>query len=564
MKTQNDFLNIKPLDIERFIKVNELKEVTNPIFFTMDNSPTPDGLLSNEIFGITMADRSNTFAYITLGGKYFLHPLFYSIWKKVDRNITGCVHSTMYFKLSPKGYLEKSTQEDGGETGIEFLRKNIDKIHFEPSKSTDRIANIKFLEKFKKYMFIKHFIVVPAYYRDVNTEGRNTGVGEINKLYQQLMLACNSLREMQEFGITTYDATIGRIEDILYSIYDFFTRGSQEGGAGIAGKFGVIRNAVQSKTTDYSARLIITAPNLKVEHLSDLPCDLDHAGVPLAATITVFYPFVIAYLRNFFADEYNSNMIRNIYSKKDNNKVLVAKAKLKDVRLVFSEDVLKDEIDRFAHGVSNRFRPIELPTEDPKYPTVGIVFNGNHVSTTEVTDPKLKQDENRLPLQERLMTWCDLLYMAAVEVSRDKMVLCTRYPIDSSFNQFACEVNVLSTIKTEPMVINGIMYKNYPYIRKELIGSNTTDKFIDTLEICNNYLPSIVGDYDGDQMTVKGVYTVEANAELRNQLHSKKHYFTLGGKNILQGSNEMVNTIHSLTIDPTIKANNIKFTDPVF
>ena len=93
------------------------------------------------------------------------------------------------------------------------------------------------------------------------------------------------------------------------------------------------------------------------------------------------------------------------------------------------------------------------------------------------------------------MTWCDLLYMAAIEVTADKMVLITRYPIDSCYNQFPCGINVSSTIKTEPMVINHKLYKHYPYIRTEDIGKNTTNKFIDTLNISNVYLGSIGGDY---------------------------------------------------------------------
>lgn len=156
---------------------------------------------------------------------------------------------------------------------------------------------------------------------------------------------------------------------------------------------------------------------------------------------------------------------------------------------------MKEEIDRFIHGIANRFRPIELPTEDPKYPVVYINFKGRHATEEEVTNDLEKEDDNRVPITERVMTWCDLLYMAAIEVTADKMVLITRYPIDSCYNQFPCGINVSSTIKTEPMVINHKLYKHYPYIRTEDIGKNTTNKFIDTLNISNVYLGSIGGDY---------------------------------------------------------------------
>ena len=38
------------------------------------------------------------------------------------------------------------------------------------------------------------------------------------------------------------------------------------------------------------------------------------------------------------------------------------------------------------------------------------------------------------------------------------------------------------------------------------------------MNICNGYLDSIGGDYDGDMVTIKGVYTDEANAELKKAI----------------------------------------------
>ena len=46
-------LQVRLPDVEDFIKKNDAKEVTNPVFFVRDGIPTSDGLLSNELFGIT-------------------------------------------------------------------------------------------------------------------------------------------------------------------------------------------------------------------------------------------------------------------------------------------------------------------------------------------------------------------------------------------------------------------------------------------------------------------------------------------------------------------------------
>ena len=42
------------------------------------------------------------------------------------------------------------------------------------------------------------------------------------------------------------------------------------------------------------------------------------------------------------------------------------------------------------------------------------------------------------------------------------MTLITRFPIDSYWNQFPAKIKVISTIQTEPMIINGKFYKEYP------------------------------------------------------------------------------------------------------
>ena len=44
------------------------------------------------------------------------------------------------------------------------------------------------------------------------------------------------------------------------------------------------------------------------------------------------------------------------------------------------------------------------------------------------------------------------------------------------------------------MEVDGIEYPRYPYIREELIGSDTSNAFVDTLRFSNCYLAGIGGD----------------------------------------------------------------------
>ena len=118
---------------------------------------------------------------------------------------------------------------------------------------------------------------------------------------------------------------------------------------------------------------------------------------------------------------------------------------------------------------------------------------------------------------------------------------------DSRFNQVPVKLVVSSTKKTEPFYVNGKYYKYYPSIRQEDIGTDTSNKFIDTLQFSNLLLKGFGADFDGDQCTIKGVYTKEANEELSNYITSKANYITGGGENIKFVDGDAIQAIFSLT-----------------
>ena len=305
--------------------------------------------------------------------------------------------------------------------------------------------------------------------------------------------------------------------------------------------------------------MVIVAPNLRVEDIDDLMTDEDHCALPMASVIVNYYPYILSYVRKFFEDEYLNNSIRTMVDTKTKKEY---KIKLKDVRIAFSDDKIKEEMDRFVHGIADRFRAIKLPTEDRLHPTISIRFTGRTISKKEFLDPTKITADTNVGILDRPMTWCDLLYMACVDVTKDKYVLITRYPIDSCYNQYPIGINVNSTIKTEYMLINGKVYKWYPVIKKEDIGTNTTNYFVDTCMLPNTSLKFIAGDYDGDTVTSKSLYSIEANNELKNQLNSKRHYISFGGLNIAETSNEGMECLYNLTMN--LSEDEKKFTDPIF
>lgn len=486
--TKSNHLRLDLIDPDKLVRVNDLKEVTNPVFFVRNSVPTPDGLLSNEIFGITKYDRANTFAYIDLY-ETFINPLIYKMWCKVDSNIKACVHGTKNFIINSKGELEEDPEN--GTNGVEFLKKNINKLKLKRTDSKQRDMRIEFIEKYlgKPEMFITKFIVCPAYYRDVDTGSGKVAIGAINELYRNLLISVKAIKESSDYGLSLSGATRGRIQETLVQIYDWYGSGTTINGEKtpkvIPGKTGILRMTVMSKTTDYASRLVISAPELKVERLDDIEADLDYSVLPLASACANFLPFVIYHVRRFFENEFSGDSV--IPYVKGNN---VTYLHPKDYQLEFSDERIRKEINKFLTGASNRFIPIEVPTIEGL--TVRLRFKGYNTTAEEYA----KADPGKLSIMERDLTWCDILYRAAVEATEDKHILITRYPIDTYFNEYPTKVKISSTTKTEPMIIENKFYKNYPYIRQEDIGTNTSNRFIDTLNISNLYLDGIGGDYE--------------------------------------------------------------------
>lgn len=534
-------LRVDLVDPDKLVEVNNLREITNPVFFVRNGVPSPDGLLSNEIFGITKYDRANTFAYIDLY-ETFINPLIYKMWCKSDSGIKDCVHGIRRFTITDNGELK---EDPNGETGIKFLIKNIDKFKLKRTSSKRRDMQVNFLEKYMgtPQMLIKKFIVCPAFYRDVNNDKGKVAIGAINELYRNLIVFVKALRESADYGLNLSDATRGRIQETLTQIYDWFGSGTTINGEKtsdvIPGKLGVLRMSVMSKTTDYASRLVLSAPELKVEKLDDIEADLDYSVLPLASACVNFLPFIMYHVRRFFENEFSGDSVIPTMDKDNTIKYLHPK----DYQIEFSDERIKKEIDRFCTGFSNRFIPIEVPTIEGR--VVRLRFKGRDVSAEDFAN---KADLSKYPIQDRDLTWCDVLYMAAVEATADKHILITRYPIDSYFNQYPTRIRIASTNKTTPMVVGNKYYKNYPYITQADIGSNTSNSFIDTLNISNLYLDGIGGDYDGDQVTVKGVYSEEANAELDKQLSSKSHLFNLGGKGVRTSDKEAMQSLYNLTL----------------
>ena len=95
---------------------------------------------------------------------------------------------------------------------------------------------------------------------------------------------------------------------------------------------------------------------------------------------------------------------------------------VKDYQMQFSEEEIKKQMDRFRMGYSDRLEPVHVETTEGKI--VNLRFKGFNTTKEE-----FDKGVGLMPIVDRDLTWCDILYICAEEVCQDKHVLICRYPI---------------------------------------------------------------------------------------------------------------------------------------
>lgn len=530
-------INGEPLKVyicnDDIIEKNHLKPVTNPISFNRGNDPTPDGIFSEVIFGVTQSEKILNHAYIDLKHKFF-HPYVYEVLKQLHSKIPKVLTGESAWTIKD-GKLVEVTDETSPEynpdnTGLDFVMKNFNKLKLEENDSighNDKVRFIKILTE--KEIFITKYIVIPRFYRDYSVNGRMTSIDPINNMYTRLIGMCNSL----ESGIVGYTAhkTLMAIQEQMVTIREY-------GQKLIEKKEGMIHRSVLGRNTTYGARGVISVPSLVgCDYPDDCQVNMISTGLPLAKCLECGYPFILKYLLDWVQKNASGGPMY-IYRKNEKGLMEPAEVRIKDHTTIFDKSYIDKRIQMFRFGYGGRWEPIKLETEDGV--EVYCRFHGQISTSSEF-------DKAESSIVNRPLTWCDLMYMAAEDTLSDKHVYSTRYPAEDYFNIIPTRVAVLSTLKTMPMLVDGKIYKHYPVINpfeNEVVVSRS---FIDTISPSNLHLIGYRGDYDGDTVSIKMVFTQEANEEAEEKIHALTNYMTINGNLIRRLEKESVLCLYNMT-----------------
>lgn len=488
-------------DYDKIVKANGLQPITNPMMFDVGNVPTADGLFSTEIFGVTSKDRKETFAYIDLGNKY-LNPKIYITLLRLNRNFQHVIYSTKKFTIK-KGMLEEDP-ENGG-TGLKWLYDNWESLKFEKNNSNQRSERIDVLKNNPKdIIFTDKFLVIPAFYRDVNLQNSdsNPRIPEINDAYSKIMRHVKVIKDANNMEFITASLA-GKIQDLLVDIYNQLKEKIQ-------GKAGYLRKFALSKSVDYSSRVVITAAPYNSNSVNEQDINYAHTGVPLSHVCSLFTPFVIYWVSRWFKNNVE-NQANQYLVKNDEGKIIPVK--LDNPVAYYNNEYIEKHLEKFVKNPYTRFDKIELPISDKERQKHGITgpsyilffgsvkTPGEDINTIEKENIPGQLDDSEEPKKHtsvRAMTWTDILYQAAVDVVADKHVWITRYPILDYFGTYPTRITIISTRETKPMMIGGRLYEKYPVINPDIDKKNLDAVFRDTVTLCPLYLKGLGGDHDGE------------------------------------------------------------------
>lgn len=471
-------MKINILDYDHLIELNKLPEVTSPRLFSNKDMYDPDGILSNELFGIDKTDRKRRYAFIDLKS-YYIHPhIYHAVMKKIFKAAVFIVSGNKRYIIEDG----KLIQDDDGWTGIDNLYKHWDEIDFNKLDSSD-INSVSLLRNLpKEKIFINKLIIIPPFYRDVllaTNTSTSDNVNELNGMYTSIISKVDLLNKSGLFKSRMY-VTQASIQDALVEIYMYFR-------SRMSGKYGVIKRYLMGKNVSYGTRSVISAFSYNNETIYENMIDSEHCALPLSQCCSTFKPFIVAWVKDFFIREIiNDSSLVVFYDNKSKKEIITS---IKDPEIQFSDKNINNMILDYVKNPDNRFKIITVQAYDPldnsQTISVDLYMKGRNILANNQSDLK------------RPMTITDVLYLASVECCEKRHVMISRYPVGTDKGLFFNKVRVQSTIKHMNVIFNGINYPFYPFIDLNTPHHLVGIMFNDTLTFTNSLLDGLGGDFVG-------------------------------------------------------------------
>lgn len=557
-----DPVTIKILNYDARIKEKNYGEVTsNFVHETSSTKFHPAGLYSEEIFGqIASPERLIRGGYITLHTSVF-HPRVFDIIRALKGLYEEIIAGKTYAGFNPEiNDFEKCSINDMETdpkdspwrevgTGFSFFLKWWPKLNFKSTESIARNDKILLLHKYRNLLMVTKWIVLPAGLREYEEDAHGNGVSEaVNKLYNSLL---NLSRAMPPTAgdSPVFDSIRYAIQKKIYDIHSFIIDT-------LDGKPGFVQRKYGYRKLAYATRNVITSPNMAAESPDSLQYHgLFESKIPLFQAAKAFQPLVIFNLKKTFFGVIFDNTSDNVGLIDPETHELKYHEidETEKNRFTTSENLI--DIINLYRNPKIRYKPVRAKDKEGKYFYLYLMYDTgsdiwffrdlNSFRTSMEAHGK-KFD----PKYIRNFTYADMLYVATYLATKGKSCTITRYPAIEPESTYPSEVHLVSSKPGRIVQLRStfdsasITLPEYP-----IIGARCVDSTI----LHPARLSGLDADFDGDQVSVNSVMSVEANQEFQDYYNSLGALVNLTGGLVVNINTDLIRWVtYNLTRDPSI------------
>ena len=155
------------------------------------------------------------------------------------------------------------------------------------------------------------------------------------------------------------------------------------------------------------------------------------------------------------------------------------------------------------------------------------------------------EDEDN-PSSYRELTYCELLYIVAMDNIKNKSIYNTRYPLTTYNNTYCGLMNIIPCNEYTSVFFNGVLYPRYPILNYKT-SEDIEGMFTDTMRMFSTYLAAMGADYDGDQISTQGVFTQEGNEDVYKHMKEISNVVGINGNIMREFPNVIPHGIYGLT-----------------
>jgi hypothetical protein len=500
-----DLINITP---GKLSLIGEVK-VTD-IFIPLTKNFHPDGLFSTDIFGVQGSpDRMKNYGYIDLHTD-LIHPLVYGMLVKARALYGEILAGRKYAVFNKKTKMFEEVDIDLGQTGYSFFMEHIHEVEVEDTGSVTRRKLIKMLEKYRKRLTIRNFIVLPAGLRDyrVDRSGKPSE-DEINPLYRKLLANSLLLPEKGNKKVKVFDE-LKHTQQLAIQDIDLYISEI------LYGKKKFINKKWSDRSIFSGTRNVLTSHVPSGKHANDksmLDMNGAHCGL---FQLSKGNPHQLSYgLRNGFLSKVfpAENMDMNLTNIRTRKQAQVSyNYKLFD-KFMSGSGITK-LLD--TYGIRGN-RDLELVFGDYY---IGLIYDGPD-------EYMLFQDIDLLPDRldtkyVRPLTLNDIIYTSMVSLAEDMYALITRYPVLQKGGIYPVKVTLKTTIDSVKKYElddfgnrTGFIALQYPVIKSG---------YFDSVSVHATHLGQMGADFDGDTVSLNFLFSKESKKEI-SALFDKAVYY---------------------------------------